>query len=90
MGETNTSYDPRGHLLISVLGNYDLQEPTSMQLDAIADLMAWAVATFDVPLDRIGGHYDYASTSCPGVHLRRYLEDGTLRRAVAERLREGA
>ena len=85
-GETNTRYDPRGHLLISVVGNYGIQEPTAAQLDAIADLMAWAVTEFDVPLDRIGGHYDYADTSCPGTHLVRYLEDGTLRRMVEERL----
>ena len=48
--------------------------------------MAWAIAEFDLPLDRIGGHYDYAETGCPGRYLRRYLEDGTLRRMVDERL----
>jgi hypothetical protein len=87
MGETNTTYDPGGHFLISVIGNYERQEPTAAQLDAIADLMAWAVTTFDVPLDRIGGHYHYADTGCPGRYLRRYLEDGTLRRMVEARLR---
>ena len=87
MGETNTTYDPAGHFLISVIGNYERQEPTEAQVAAIADLMAWAIAEFDLPLDRIGGHYDYASTGCPGRHLRRYLEDGTLRRMVAARLR---
>jgi hypothetical protein len=86
MGETNTAYDPRGHLLISVIGNYTRQEATAAQLAAIADLMAWALARFDLPLDRIGGHYDHAETTCPGTHLRKYLEDGTLRRMVAERL----
>lgn len=44
--------------------------------------MAWAVSELDVPLDRIGGHYDHAATSCPGTHLIRYLEDGTFRRGV--------
>lgn len=87
MGETNTTYDPAGHFLISVLGNYELQEPTAAQLDAIADMMAWAVQQFEVPLDRIGGHFHYAETSCPGEHLRRYLEDGTLERMVVARLR---
>lgn len=87
MGETNTAYDPGGHFLISVVGNYERQEPTPAQLAAIADLMAWALREFDLPLDRIGGHYDYADTGCPGRHLRRYLEDGTLRRMVRERLR---
>ena len=87
MGETNTTYDPGGHFLISVIGNYEKQEPTDAQITAIADLMAWAVAEFDLPLDRIGGHYNYASTGCPGRYLRRYLEDGTLRRMIEARLR---
>ena len=87
MGETNTAYDPGGHFLISVVGNYEQQEPTPAQLTSIADMMAWAVRELDVPLDRIGGHYNYAQTGCPGKHLRKYLEDGTLRRMVSERLK---
>jgi hypothetical protein len=86
MGETNTTYDPGGHFLISIIGNYGRQEPTRAQIEAIADLMAWAVQEFDVPLDRIGGHYNYATTGCPGQHLKKYLEDGTFRRMVAARL----
>ena len=86
MGETNTTYDPGGHFLISAIGNYEQQEPTPETLSAIADLMAWALQEFDLPLDRIGGHYNYAQTGCPGQHLRKYLEDGTLRRMVAARL----
>ena len=87
MGETNTTYDPAGHFLISVIGNYDLQEPTPSQLAAIADMMAWALTKFDLSLEKIGGHYHYADTGCPGRHLRKYLEDGTLRRMVADRLK---
>lgn len=86
MGETNTTYDPSGHFLISIIGNYNLQEPTQKQLDAIADLMAWAVEEFDVPVDSIKGHYQYAETGCPGKNLRKYLEDGTFRRMVEARL----
>lgn len=85
-GETNTQYDPRGHLLISVLGNYNKQKPTAAQLDAIADLMAWAVVEYDIPLQHIGGHGDWADTSCPGRYLQSYLEDGTFLRAVQSRL----
>jgi hypothetical protein len=86
MGETNTTYDPSGHFLISVIGNYGRQEATPEQVETIADLMAWALDRFDLPLDRIGGHYNYAETSCPGPHLIKYLEDGTFRRKVQERL----
>jgi hypothetical protein len=87
MGETNTTYDPQGHLLITVIGNYNLQEPTQAELNSIADVMAWAVKKFDVPLDSIKGHYQYAETNCPGKNLRKYLEDGTFRRMVQARLK---
>jgi hypothetical protein len=87
MGETNTAYDPGGHFLISVIGNYERQEPTQAQLNAIADMMAWALRENNLPLDRIGGHYNYATTGCPGKNLKKYLEDGTFRRMVAARLR---
>ncbi len=87
MGETNTAYDPSGHFLISVIGNYNKQEPTPALLASIANVMAWAVSEFDVPLENIGGHYNYADTDCPGKNLRKYLEDGTFRRMVSERLK---
>ena len=86
MGETNTTYDPEGHFLISVIGNYGKQEATTAQLNAIADLMAWALERFDLPVERIGGHYNYAGTTCPGEHLRKFLEDGTLQEMVRSRL----
>ncbi|HSJ08325.1 MAG TPA: peptidoglycan recognition family protein, partial [Longimicrobiales bacterium] len=86
MGETNTRYDPRGHLLISVIGNYDLQQPNAEQIEAITRMMTWAAAEFGVPPDRIHGHGDLTETSCPGLHLKPYLDDGTFRRAVTARL----
>ena len=86
MGETNTTYDPSGHFLISMIGNYDVQEPSQQQIEAIADLMAWALKEYKLPIDRIGGHFMYAETGCPGKYLRPYIENGTLKRMVAERL----
>ncbi|HLR32161.1 MAG TPA: peptidoglycan recognition family protein, partial [Fodinibius sp.] len=85
-GETNTGYDTRGHLLISVMGNYNKQEPTPAQIEAIADLMAWAAAEYNIPPERIRGHHNWAETSCPGEHLRPYLEDNILQMKVEKRL----
>jgi hypothetical protein len=88
-GDTNTRYDPRGHLLISVMGNYNLQEPTRAQVDALSRFFAWAMSELEVPADSIRGHADVADTSCPGEGLRRYLRDGTLvgrAHAIAETL----
>jgi hypothetical protein len=77
---------PSGHFLISVIGNYDIQEPAAGQIAAIAKMMTWALHRFDLRVDSLGGHYLFAGTSCPGQHLRVLLEDGTLSRLVQARL----
>lgn len=86
MGETNTKYDPNGHLLITVMGNYEIQNPNPEQLKSIMDLMAWAVDSFHVPTDKIYGHKDLAQTDCPGQYLYQYLRDGTLKEGIKLRL----
>ena len=87
MGETNTKYNPLGHLLICCEGNYDLQKPSDKVLKSIEDLMAWAASTFNVPLTDIRGHYQLADTDCPGTNLKKYLEDGTFVKEVKKRLK---
>lgn len=86
-GETNTTYDPRGHLLISVMGNYNQQEPTDAQINAIAEMMAYAIQKYNLSIDDIYGHGDWADTSCPGDHLQKYLDNGTIREKVEKLLK---
>ena len=86
-GDTNTEYDPKGHALIEVVGNFEEVEPNQQQLDAVVDLMALLAAKYKVSIDAIHGHKDYsAQTVCPGKHLYRYLQDGYFRQKVALRL----
>lgn len=86
-GDTNTDYDPAGHALVVVLGDFEQEEPTPRQLEAAADAMAMVAARFGVDPDRIAGHKDHSGqTVCPGRNLARYLEDGWFRRAVEARL----
>ena len=85
-GDTNTSYDPAGHALIEVVGNFEDVEPNLAQLDAVVDLMAQLAARHDVPVAAIRGHRDYAETECPGKNLYRYLENGYFHAQVRERL----
>jgi N-acetylmuramoyl-L-alanine amidase len=86
-GDTNTEYDPKGHALIEVVGNFEEVEPNQKQLDAVADLMALLAAKYKVSIDAIHGHKDYsAQTVCPGAKLYRYLQDGYFRQKVALRL----
>jgi len=87
-GDTNTNYDPAGHVLICVLGNYEVQEVNPKQLKAVINLMAALCKTYHISPDSIKGHKDYVpSTLCPGKNLYRYLQDGTIVREVKKRLR---
>jgi hypothetical protein len=86
-GDTNTEYNPTGHALIEVVGNFEEVQPNQKQLDATVDLMALLAAKHKVSIDTIAGHKDHsASTVCPGANLYHYLQDGYFRHKVALRL----
>lgn len=86
-GDTNTEYDPAGHALIEVVGNFEEVQPNRKQIDATVNLMAALARKYKVSIDNIHGHKDYsAQTVCPGEHLYAYLQDGYFRRQVALRL----
>lgn len=76
-GDTNTEYDPEGHVLIEVMGNYEVQTMKEKQLDSLAYFTAWLAQLYDVPLENIATHKDYsAMTVCPGKDLYKYFENG--------------
>jgi hypothetical protein len=86
-GDTNTEYDPTGHALIEVVGNFEEVEPNQQQLDAVVRLMALLAKKYEVPLDHIASHRDFSKqTVCPGANLYRYMQDGYFRHKVALRL----
>lgn len=87
VGETNTEYDPTGHLLISLLGNYEEQEINPKQLDALVKLIALNCKKYNLPYETIASHKDYsAQTSCPGKNLYKYLENGYIKSSVKKLL----
>jgi hypothetical protein len=87
VGDTFTSYDPAGHFLAMCDGHFDEQPIPEPQLQALADLLAWASAEYGVSLDTIAGHRDYASTSCPGNDL--YDKLPRVRQMAEERVAAG-
>lgn len=86
VGDTATEYDPTGHALISVMGNYDVLEINQAQLEAIVDLASWLSHEYSLPTNLIRGHRDYAATACPGANLYPYLANGYIASAVERRL----
>ncbi|MCK5330012.1 MAG: N-acetylmuramoyl-L-alanine amidase, partial [Candidatus Marinimicrobia bacterium] len=66
---------------------YENQIISEAQLAAVVDLSAFLAKLYNVSQDDIKGHKDYTETACPGQDLYRYLEDGTIRSRVAEKLK---
>jgi hypothetical protein len=88
-GDTPTNYNPSGHLLICLIGNFERKEPTTMQWQSLVELVAWASAKWNVGIQRMAGHADHASTLCPGRAVRRRLAEGVLERDLARHLGQG-
>lgn len=85
-GDTNTEYDPRGHALIEVVGNFEEVEPNSAQLEAVVALTAQLADKYGVPAQNIASHRDFSKqTVCPGKNLYRYVENGFIAAQVAQR-----
>ncbi len=88
-GDTATTYDPAGHLLIVVEGYFEEDIPTAGQLEHLAVMVAWGMERFDVGAAGIGGHRDYAATTCPGEHLYAHITDGSVADRAVEVATEG-
>lgn len=68
VGDSNTPYDPSGHLLIVMEGNFE-EELTPAQQQSLERLVAVMVRRFRVPPENVAAHKDFAETLCPGEHL---------------------
>jgi hypothetical protein len=76
-GDTATTYDPTGHLLPCLEGDFNLQDPTEAQIDTLVTVIAWMMATYEITPDLVAGHRDFADTSCPGDRVYPLLGDVT-------------
>lgn len=74
-GDTATDYDPTGHLLIVCEGDYGRDEPSEVQLERLAELVAHAAQRHGVPVGSLSGHRDHAATACPGDALQARLAE---------------
>lgn len=79
-GDSNTPYDPSGHILIVLEGNFEEEEVTPAQRRAMDLLVTEFAKRFTVTPDLIGAHKDFAPTLCPGENL--YAEMPRLRSLI--------
>ncbi|HEY0458498.1 MAG TPA: peptidoglycan recognition family protein [Pyrinomonadaceae bacterium] len=73
VGDTNTDYDPTGHALIVLEGNFENEQPSAAQLKSLEMLAAWLAAEYKIPAAEIKAHNDFAATACPGKNLKNLL-----------------
>jgi hypothetical protein len=86
-GDTNTNYNPKGHALVNVVGNYEHQVINENQLDAVISICAYLSKQFDVDPILIKGHKDYTDgTVCPGKDFYKYLENGIIVGRVKDKI----
>ncbi len=81
-GDTGTEYDPTGHFLVCMEGDFDVQEPTAAQLETTVGLFGWASQQYRIDPTTLAGHDAYADTSCPGSSVSAMIPD--LAAAVVE------
>ncbi len=87
-GDTNTEYDPHGHALICVIGNFEIQKPNEKQLTSMVDLTLALMKDYNVPAARVATHRDYSKkTVCPGKNLYRYFQEGWVESMLQSRSR---
>lgn len=68
-GDSNTPYDPSGHLLIVFEGNFEVEALTPGQRRTLDLLVPHLAERYGVTADLLGAHKDFASTLCPGENL---------------------
>ena len=79
VGETNTEYDPTGHLLITCLGNLETQEVPDKQLESLINLIAYASKKFRINIETLSTHRDHSKqTTCPGKNLYAHFQSGRI------------
>jgi len=84
-GDTNTEYDPTGHALVEVMGNFEVQEFPKAQYKSMIGLIKFLSEKFDVPVNRIKTHRDYSNmTVCPGKNVYKLFTDGTIEKALKQ------
>lgn len=68
-GDTNTNYDPTGHIQIVLEGNFEKTRPTVEQIEALEPLLVTLAKKWQVPASEIRVHKELAATLCPGKYF---------------------
>lgn len=68
VGDTNTEYDPNGHVLV-VLEDDNNSSITDSQRKSLRLLVPWLAKKWQISSDKLATHGDFAKTDCPGPEV---------------------
>ncbi len=74
-GDAITDFDNDGRIQIAVEGDFEKEEPSKAQLDALRKLVLWLAWKFGIAAEGISGHGDHDRTDCPGANLKPFIAD---------------
>lgn len=87
VGESNTEYDPTGHLLICFLGNYQEQTLDDTLVQTLINLLVDSCIKYNIDPRRIATHRDHSDqTTCPGENIYSYFQNSQLLHQVNQQL----
>jgi hypothetical protein len=59
-----------GNIGILALGNFDVQSPTSAQVEGVRKHVVAVMKAYNVPASRVKTHQEWAPTACPGRNMQ--------------------
>ncbi|MHC5022970.1 MAG: peptidoglycan recognition protein family protein [Planctomycetota bacterium] len=62
-----------GNIGVVALGNFDEQQPSEAQVDAVRRQVSLLMNTYGVPVRRVKTHQEWARTACPGRSMQGYM-----------------
>ena len=74
---SNTVYKTpiENHITVTLDGNFNNNQPTKGQIDALTDLLEYLATTHGITRSNIRVHSDVAETECPGNNLKNKMAD---------------
>lgn len=74
-GDSATNFDNEDRIQIVLEGDFEKEQPSKEQIEALTKLVTWLSYKYGIPADAISGHNDHEATACPGRNLRPYIEE---------------
>lgn len=85
-GDSGTSYDLDGRLLVCLLGDFTKQLPEAAALESLVAFVAASLQEYGLTIEELVTHRMVAATDCPGDRLQQWFEEEG-KTKIGERLR---